>query len=316
MADQSSKTVTIRPLAYNEARLAPKEVSVYTRALRSLIKRRYPLVGVCILLLVLLLAIFGPSIAPKDPNRQDLFARLVAPMTPDRNGEINFPLGTDSLGRDVLSRLIYGARVSLLVGFAAVMIGGSLGTFLGLLAGYFGGRLDDVIMRLADVQLAFPFILLAIMVLVVLGPGVINLVLILGFGQWVVYARVARGQVISQREKDYVEAMRAIGARDWRIMFNEILPNILAPLIVIASFNVAGVILSEASLSFLGLGVPPSVPTWGAMLADSREQLLGGKWWLAVFPGLAIMFTTLSMNVLGDWLRDFLDPRLRGTEGA
>jgi peptide/nickel transport system permease protein len=313
MADQSSKTISVRSTAYPAVNLAPKPVPARVRALRSLIHRRYPLIGVLILALVLFLAVFGPSIAPKDPNRQDLFARLVAPMTPDRNGIIQYPLGTDSLGRDVFSRLIYGARVSLLVGFTAVAIGGTLGTFLGVLAGYFGGRIDDLIMRLADIQLAFPFILLAIMVLVVLGSGVINLVLILGFGQWVVYARVARGQVISQREKDYVEAMRAIGARDWRIMLNEILPNILAPLIVIASFNVAGVILSEASLSFLGLGVPPSVPTWGGMLADSREQLLGGKWWLAVFPGLAIMFTTLSLNVLGDWLRDFLDPRLRGT---
>lgn len=311
MADQSSQTVSIRPAVYPAVTIAPKPLPTHTRALRSLIKQRYPLVGVFILSLVLFLAIFGPTIAPKDPNRQDLFARLLAPMTANTNGVVDFPLGTDSLGRDVLSRLIYGARVSLLVGFTAVAIGGTLGTFLGLIAGYFGGRIDDLIMRVADVQLAFPFILLAIMVLVVLGAGVINLVLILGFGQWVVYARVARGQVISQREKDYVEAMRAIGARDWRIMINEILPNILAPLIVIASFNVAGVILSEASLSFLGLGVPPSVPTWGGMLADSREQLLGGKWWLAVFPGLAIMFTTLSLNVMGDWLRDFLDPRLR-----
>ena len=293
----------------------PKPVPTRVRALRSLIKRRYPVFALFILGLVAVLAIVGPSIAPKDPNRQDLFARLVAPMTPDRNGVISFPLGTDSLGRDVLSRLIYGARISLSVGLIAVAFGGTVGTVLGLIAGYFGGRIDDLIMRIADVQLAFPFILLAIMVLVVLGQGVINLVLILGVGQWVVYARVARGQTISQREKDYVEALRALGARDWRIMFREILPNILAPLIVIASFNIAGVILSEASLSFLGLGVPPSVPTWGSMLADSREQLLGGKWWLAVFPGLAIMLTTLSLNIMGDWLRDFLDPRLRGTEG-
>jgi peptide/nickel transport system permease protein len=294
---------------------APIEpLSERVRAVRSLIKQRYPLVALFILILVIFLAIFGPSIAPKDPNRQDLFARLLAPFTPNKDGIVNFPLGTDSLGRDVLSRLIYGARISLTVGVIAVAFGGTLGTLLGLIAGYFGGRIDDLIMRIADVQLAFPFILLAIMVLVVLGQGVVNLVIILGIGQWVVYARVARGQTISQREKDYVEALRAVGARNWRIMFKEILPNIVAPLIVIASFNVAGVILSEASLSFLGLGVPPSVPTWGSMLADSRSQLLAGKWWLAVFPGLAIMFITLSLNVLGDWMRDFLDPRLRGSE--
>jgi peptide/nickel transport system permease protein len=316
MAQSKSISPASGVATINASPVLPKPLPNHVRAVRSLVKRRYPLIALFILGIVVFLAIFGPSIAPKDPNRQDLFARLVAPMTPDRNGAINFPLGTDSLGRDILSRLIYGARISLTVGLIAVAFGGTVGTLLGLIAGYFGGRIDDIIMRLADVQLAFPFILLAIMVLVVLGQGVINLVLILGVGQWVVYARVARGQTISQREKDYVEAQKAIGARDWRIMTREILPNILAPLIVIASFNVAGVILSEASLSFLGLGVPPNVPTWGSMLAESREQLLGGKWWLAVFPGLAIMFTTLSLNILGDWLRDFLDPRLRGTEGG
>lgn len=317
MVDQSSKVASIRPTREPVTTLAPKPPSPWARAGRSLVKRRYPLIALFILIGVIFLALFGPNIAPKDPNRQDLFGRLVAPMTVDKtSGVIKYPLGTDSLGRDVLSRLIYGARVSLMVGVTAVAIGGTVGTFLGVLAGYFGGKVDDLIMRLADVQLAFPFILLAIMVLVILGQGVVNLVIILGIGQWVVYARVARGQVIAQREKEYVEAMRAIGARDWRIMANEIFPNILAPLIVIASFNVAGVILSEASLSFLGLGVPPSVPTWGSMLADSRDQLLSGKWWLAVLPGLAIMFTTLSLNVLGDWVRDFLDPRLRGTEGV
>lgn len=316
MVDQSSKVASIRPSRESVYALAPKPPSPWLRAGRSLVKQRYPLVGLFILIAVIFLALFGPNIAPKDPNRQDLFARLVAPMTPDKTGVIKYPLGTDSLGRDVLSRLIYGARVSLMVGLTAVAIGGTIGTALGVIAGYFGGKVDDLIMRLADVQLAFPFILLAIMVLVILGQGVVNLVIILGIGQWVVYARVARGQVISQREKEYVEAMRAIGARDWRIITKEIFPNIIAPIIVIASFNVAGVILSEASLSFLGLGVPPSVPTWGSMLADSRDQLLSGKWWLAVLPGVAIMLTTLSLNVLGDWVRDFLDPRLRGTEGV
>jgi peptide/nickel transport system permease protein len=167
-------------------------------------------------------------------------------------------------------------------------------------------------MRLCDIQLAFPFILLAILFLVVLGRGVLNLVLILGIGQWVTYARIARGEAVSQREKEYVEAARALGAGGLSIIFKSILPNILAPLIVIASFNIASVILAEAALSFLGLGVPPSVPTWGAMLAESRDQLLAGRWWLAVFPGVAIMLTVLSFNILGDWFRDFLDPRLKG----
>lgn len=287
------------------------EVSNWRRARYSLLKAGWPIIALGILAIMLFLAVFGPQIAPKDPNRQNLILRLRPPMVADEAGYVEFPLGTDSLGRDVLSRIIYGARISLMVGVVAVLIGGVMGTTLGLLAGYFGGVLDDVIMRIADIQLAFPFILLTIMVLVVLGSGVMNLVLVLGIGQWVTYARIARGQTISQREKEYVEAARSIGARDSRILFRAILPNTLAPLIVIASFNVASVILSEASLSFLGLGVPPTVPTWGGILADSRDQLLGGSWWLAVFPGVAIMLTVLSLNILGDWLRDFMDPRLR-----
>ena len=238
-------------------------------------------------------------------------ARLKPPLSVDRQGNVDYVLGTDALGQDVLSRLIYGARISVVVGLTAVLIGGFLGTVLGLLAGYFGGWIDDVIMRIADIQLAFPFVLLAIMFLIVLGPGVWNLILILGIGQWVTYARIARGQTIAQREKEYVDAARALGARTSTILFQTILPNILAPLTVIASFNVASVILSEAALSFLGLGVPPTVPTWGGMLAESRDQLLAGRWWLAIFPGVAIMATVLSFNILGDWLRDFLDPRLK-----
>jgi len=282
------------------------------RAWRSLSKAVWPLLAIAVLSVIMFAAIAGPTIAPKDPNRQNIISRLQPPMVADRAGVVQHYLGTDGLGRDVLSRLIYGARVSLLVGFTAVFIGGVLGVVLGMTAGYVGGRVDAVIMRLADIQLAFPFILLAIMFLVVLGSGVLNLVLILGIGQWVTYARIARGQTMSQREKEYVEAARALGARGPSVLFQTILPNILAPLIVIASFNVASVILSEAALSFLGLGVPPTVPTWGGMLAESRDQLLAGRWWLAVYPGVAIMLTVLSFNILGDWLRDFLDPRLRG----
>ncbi len=285
--------------------------SEFRRALKSLFRAKWPVLAILILIAVMTAAALGPVIAPKDPNRQNIIQRLQEPYQVERSGEVEFILGTDGLGRDVLSRLIYGARVSLLVGLTAVLIGGSIGVSLGLIAGYFGGRTDDIIMRLADIQLAFPFILLAIMFLVVLGPGLLNLILILGIGQWVTYARIARGQTVSQREKEYVEAARALGKRDLAIMFQSILPNILAPLIVIASFNVASVILAEAALSFLGLGVPPTIPTWGGMLAESRDQLLAGRWWLAVYPGIAIMMTVLSFNILGDWLRDFLDPRLR-----
>lgn len=282
------------------------------RAWRSMLRKVWPLFAILILVIVSVAAVAGPSLAPKNPNRQNIMIRLQEPFKEDRQGVVQHWLGTDALGRDVLSRLIYGARISLLVGLTAVAIGGTLGIALGMTAGYVGGRVDAVIMRLADIQLAFPFILLAIMFLIVLGPGVTNLILILGIGQWVTYARIARAQTLSQREKEYVEAARALGARGISIVFKTILPNILAPLIVIASFNVASVILSEASLSFLGLGVPPTVPTWGGMLAESRDQLLAGRWFLAIYPGAAIALTVLSFNILGDWLRDFLDPRLRG----
>lgn len=284
----------------------------WIRARRSLLRAKWPILAIAILLVVSFAAVLGPSVAPKDPNRQNIMLRLKPPMYENRQGEVVYALGSDGLGRDVLSRLIYGARVSLSVGIIAVVIGGAIGVSLGLVAGYYGGRLDDFIMRIADIQLAFPFILLAIMFLVVMGSGVLNLMLVLGVGQWVTYARMARGQTISQREKEYVEAARALGASDASILFRTILPNILAPLTVIASFNVASVILSEAALSFLGLGVPPTIPTWGGMLAESRDQLLAGRWYLAIYPGIAIMMTVLAFNILGDWLRDFLDPRLKG----
>ncbi len=282
----------------------------FRRAIRSMIQAKWPVVAALILLCVAIAAIFGPWISPLDPNRQDIMMRLADPLTEGRRNAF-FLLGTDGLGRDVFSRLLYGARVSLLVGICAILVGGTIGVIAGLLAGYFGGWIDDVIMRLGDIQLAFPFILLAIMFLVILGPGVVNIIIVLGVGQWVTYARIVRAQTLSIREKEYVEAARALGDSTFLIIFRTILPNIIAPLTVIASFNVASVILSEASLSFLGLGVPPDVPTWGAMLADSRDQLMANKWWLAFFPGMAIVLTVLSFNILGDWLRDFLDPRLK-----
>ena len=280
------------------------------RAVRVMIEARWPVLALVILLATAIAAAFGPALAPFDPNRQNLVLRLADPMSSGPDGSV-FWLGSDVLGRDVLTRLLYGARISLLVGIAAIAVGGTIGIVAGLLSGYFGGWVDDVIMRLGDIQLAFPFILLAIMFLVVLGSGIWNLILVLGVGQWVTYARIVRADTLSLREKEFVEAARALGDSTTSIIFRTILPNILAPLTVIASFNVASVILSEAALSFLGLGVPPSVPTWGSMLAESRDTLVANKWWLAVFPGVAIVLTVLSFNILGDWLRDFLDPRLR-----
>ncbi len=280
------------------------------RAWISMVASRWALFGLIILLIAIIVGIFGPALAPFDPNRQNIMLRLVEPGGAGPGGAVYW-MGSDSLGRDVFSRLLYGARVSLLVGFAAIAVGGTIGIIAGLLSGYFGGWVDDIIMRLGDIQLAFPFILLAIMFLVVLGPGLMNIILVLGIGQWITYARIVRAETLSLREKEYVEAARAMGDSTVSIMFRTILPNIMAPLTVIASFNVASVILSEAALSFLGLGVPPNVPTWGSMLAESREHLLSNRWWLAIFPGMAIVFVVLAFNIMGDWLRDHLDPRLR-----
>ena len=240
------------------------------RAGRSMVAARWPLLALFILFVVAVVAMFGPAFSPMDPNRQNIMLRLAEPGAAGARGSIHW-LGSDGLGRDVLSRLLYGARISLLVGICAILVGGTIGVIAGLVSGYFGGWIDDIIMRLGDIQLAFPFILLAIMFLVVLGPGVGNLILVLGIGQWVTYARIVRAQTLSLREKEFVEAARALGDTTPSIIFRTILPNIVAPLTVIASFNVAAVILSEAALSFLGLGVPPEVPTWGSMLAESRE---------------------------------------------
>jgi peptide/nickel transport system permease protein len=302
--------VTSDGLTHLSPEVGPRWRRETRRAGRSMVAARWPLLALLILAIVTIVAIFGPAMAPFDPNRQNIMLRLAEPGAVGARGGVHW-LGSDSLGRDVLSRLLYGARISLLVGLCTILVGGTIGVSAGLVSGYFGGWTDDVIMRLGDIQLAFPFILLAIMFLVVLGPGVGNLILVLGIGQWVTYARIVRAQTLSLREKEFVEAARALGDSTPSIIFRTILPNIVAPLTVIASFNVAAVILSEAALSFLGLGVPPEVPTWGSMLAESREQLLANKWWLAVFPGLAIVATVLSFNILGDWLRDFLDPRLK-----
>lgn len=277
--------------------------------LRQLVRSRSAMLSLIVLALVALVALFAPLLAPHDPARVNVLITLKPPMwLPE--GDPKYILGTDGLGRDVLSQLIFGARVSLLVGFTVVAFGGTLGTLLGLVAGYYGGLLDDVIMRVADIQLAFPFILLAITFLAALGPGLENLILVLAIGSWMNYARVMRSQVLSLREKEFIEASHALGISDARILFRHLLPNAITPIIVIASFSVASTIIAEASLSFLGLGVRPSTPTWGAMLANGREYITDA-WWLVVTPGIAIMLTVLSINILGDWLRDRLDPRLR-----
>ena len=282
--------------------------------LLALIKNKWALISIIWLFVIIAIAIFASQLAPFDPNKNNIMERVAPPLTLDKQGNMKYLIGSDALGRDSFSRLIFGAQVSLIVGFSAVLVGGILGTALGVYAGYYGKWIDDIIMRLADIQLAFPFILLAILFLVVLGEGLINLIIVLGIGQWVTYARIARAQTISQKEKEYVEAAKALGVNNFSIMFGSILPNIFAPLIVIASFNVASVILAEAALSFLGLGVPPQIPTWGAMLAESRDHIFAKRWWMPFFPGMAIILTVLAFNIVGDWLRDYLDPRLKEVE--
>jgi peptide/nickel transport system permease protein len=277
-------------------------------------KRLSPLVvGSWLILLGLVVtALLSPYVAPHNPLRERLIDRLLPPAWIE-DGEWRYLLGTDHLGRDLVSRIIYGSRVSLVVGVVAVAIGGALGIALGVAAGFLGGQTDEVIMAVADMQLAFPTILFAIAIIAVLGPSFINLVIVIGISGWVTYARIARGQVLSVREKEFVEAIRAQGGSQWRIVWRHILPNVLSPLIVVATLDLARTIILESTLSFLGLGIQPPTPSWGGMLSDGREYLLSA-WWIATFPGVALMLTALSFNRLGDWVRDLTDPRLRRTE--
>ena len=275
---------------------------------RRLARRRTALFGLVVVALVLAAALGAPWLTANDPTEQDITNRLKPPGSPDPSGRMHL-LGTDHLGRDLLARVIFGARPALMVGFAAVAISGILGMVVGLLSGYFGGRTDDVFMRLADIQLAFPFILLAIAVIGVLGPSLPVIIVVIGVSSWVVYARVVRGSVLSLREREFVQAAQALGSGDGRILLRHILPNALTPWLVVATLDMARVIVLESALSFLGLGVQPPTPTWGGMLADGRVYI-STAWWLATFPGLAILVTVLGINLFGDGLRDTLDPRL------
>jgi peptide/nickel transport system permease protein len=277
--------------------------------LGRLARRRTALFGFVVVGLVALTAVLAPVVSPFDPLAQDIGQRLREPGWQDAVGRVH-PLGTDHLGRDILARIVYGARIALLVGLAAVAISGVLGMAIGLLSGYFGGRVDDLFMRLADIQLAFPFILLALAVIGVLGPSLRNIIVVIGVSSWVIYARVVRGEVLSIREREFVQAAVALGSRDGRVLVRHVLPNTFTPWLVVATLDMARVIVIESALSFLGLGVQPPTPTWGGMLADGRVYL-STAWWLATFPGLAILVTVLGINLFGDGLRDTLDPRLK-----
>jgi peptide/nickel transport system permease protein len=264
--------------------------------------------GGSIVLLFIFLGIFGPLLAPHDPNKQE----LTAMMKPPQGMGGAHVLGTDNLGRDILSRIVYGARVSLLVAFAVVFVSGFIGVSLGAISGYIGGKADFIIQKLVEVVWAFPPLLLGITIMAFLGQGLTNLIIALVAQRWIPYCRVVRGQALSLRERDFVMAARCLGATQSQIIGRHILPNLIQTSLVIGTFAMASSIIAEASLSFLGVGVPPEIPTWGTMLADSRIYI-STSWWLPLFPGLCIFITVLGINLLGDALRDILDPRLKRT---
>jgi peptide/nickel transport system permease protein len=267
------------------------------------------MVGGIILAALVVCGLAAPLLAPFDPQEQRLESRLQAPAWIGGRARANL-LGTDNLGRDILSRIVYGSRISLLVGATTVVLAGLVGCFLGAVAGYFGKRVDEVVGKITEIFLAFPFLLLAIALMAFLGQGVINIIIALMVSRWVQYCRVVRGEVLSLKERDFVTAAKALGARDFYVLLRHVMPNTLASVTVVATFGMAIVIISEASLSFLGLGVPAHIPTWGSMLSEGRSYMNRAPW-LTIFPGMAIFVTVFGINLLGDGLRDVLDPKLR-----
>src|SRR3954464_2233786 len=278
--------------------------------LAALRTRGFPLIPVLILASVGLIALFANVLAPHNPEVGSLAARFKPPFW-QTGGSTKYLLGTDQLGRDVLSRLIFGARVSVVVGFTAVIIAGVVGTALGIISGYLGGWVDQVIMRITDTWLALPALTFAIFLAAITGPSMWNIVIILAVTYWTRYARVIRGEVLSLKEREFVRLAIVAGCSKWTIMRRHILPNVLNSAIFIGTLMLGVVIIPEATLSFLGVGVPPPQPAWGLMLSDGKQGLMVGYWWLTVFPGVCIMLMVLSANLIGDWLRVKFDPQLR-----
>ena len=280
----------------------------FRRAARTLWARRSAGFGLVVVVAIIAVAVLAPWVAPRDPLQQRLLQRLKPP------GTTGHPLGTDNFGRDLFSRLVYGSRISILVGVVSVAIAAGLGSVMGLLGGYFGGLLDQVLMRVVDILMAFPLILLAIAIVAFLGGGLFNLMLAVGISSVPPFARVVRGEVLVQRGRDYVEAARALGAGQGRVMRRHILPNSLGPIVVLSTLRISTAILTESSLSFLGKGVAPPTPTWGNMAAEGTKFLQTAPW-ISIVPGAAIMLMVLAFNLFGDGLRDALDPRLKGEVG-
>jgi len=286
---------------------APGAVARLVRELRS---NRSAMVGGLVLAAIVLGCFVLPQIWGISPTKTSLVTRFLPPVWGD-GGSWAHPLGTDNLGRDVLARILAGGQVSLLVAFCTASVAVSVGLVLGTLSGYFGGWVDSIIMRIGDLFLAYPFMLLTISVIAIMGPSLPVLILVLALSDWVTYARTVRGSVLSVKEREYVAAARSIGTPDTEILRRHIIPNVLSPVLVVGTVRAASYIIWESGLSFLGMGVPPPTPTWGMMLSEGRDYILDA-WWLATLPGLAIMFTILSVNLVGDGLRDALDPRLKG----
>jgi len=277
--------------------------------IRLLWKDKTGLLGLIIFLSVIFAAVAAPVISPYDPLEQNLKESKIPPAW-SKNGSIRHLLGTDDLGRDILSRVIYGTRVSLTVGFFGVLIASSLGMIIGLTSGYIGGRLDNAIMSIVNLILALPYLVFVVFIAAILGRSLINVILIFGFTDIPIFVRVTRGEVLRMREEGFIEAARSVGATTSRILFKHVIPNLIGPIVTLATFEMSAMIFYEAGLGFLGLSVPPSVPSWGNMLSLGRQYLMIYPW-IATYPGLAIVYTGLGINLLGDWLRDVLDPRLR-----
>jgi peptide/nickel transport system permease protein len=299
--------------APGELELAAGPVAGGTERGRGLLRRawrvKWGLAATLFLTVVLALTVLAGSVAPHDPLAVNIRHRLAPPAWMDGGTRAHL-LGTDQVGRDLLSRIIYGGRVSLAVGVGAVLVSTTIGVALGLGAGYFGGRADWTIMTLVNVMLTFPFVLLALSVIAVLGPSLTNMIIVLGVAGWPIYCRVVRTEALGLREREFVLAARALGMSHTRIMVRELLPNLVSPVVVIATLQVAQVIILESFLSFLGLGVQPPTPAWGNMLGEGRVYMLN-SWWIAAFPGLAIFVTTLAINLMGNGLRDWLDPHMK-----